>query len=112
MSFPAHCLVLPSCRVLKYGSASPSVGNAAYIATTATVSGDVSMGCNSSLGYGSTLRGMSRCSLDLSLADLAGIKIGDNSHLKDNVVVHVDYELPTVIGENVIIGRCAGTLLS
>lgn len=70
------------------------------------------MGCNSSLGYGSTLRGMSRCSLDLSLADLAGIKIGDNSHLKDNVVVHVDYELPTVIGENVIIGRCAGTLLS
>ena len=53
----AHQLVLPSCRVLKYGSATPCVNRAAYIATSATVSGDVSLGCCSSVGYGSTLRG-------------------------------------------------------
>lgn len=53
-----HSLVVPGFRVLKYGSSSPCVCNAAYVATTATVSGDVSLGCKSSLGYGSVLRGM------------------------------------------------------
>ena len=35
---------------------------------------------------------------------MAGIKVGENSHLRDNVVVHVDYDMPTVIGKNVVIG--------
>ena len=35
---------------------------------------------------------------------MCGIKVGENSHIKDNVVVHVDYNLPTVIGKNVVIG--------
>lgn len=39
------------------------------------------------------------------IADLSGIKIGDQSHIKDNVVIHVDYSLPTVIGSNTVIGR-------
>ena len=34
---------------------------------------------------------------------MAGIKVGENSHIKDNVFVHVDYNLPTVIGKNVVI---------
>lgn len=36
---------------------------------------------------------------------MAGIKVGENSQLRDNVVVHVDYDMPTVIGKNVVIGR-------
>ena len=36
---------------------------------------------------------------------MAGIKVGENSHLRDNVVVHVDYDMPTVIGKNVVMGR-------
>lgn len=54
----SYSLVLPSCRVLKYGSSSPCICNAAYVATSATVSGDVCLGNNSSLGYGSVLRGI------------------------------------------------------
>ena len=54
----SNFVVLPSCRVLKYGSSAPCVCNAAYVATTATVSGDVTLGCQSSLGYGTVLRGM------------------------------------------------------
>ena len=56
-----NSIVLPSSRVLKYGSCAPCVCNATYVATTATVSGDVSLGCNSSLGYGSVLRGIYFC---------------------------------------------------
>ena len=37
------------------------------------------------------------------IADLAGIQVGEKSHIKDNVAVHVDYNLPTVIGNNVVI---------
>ena len=62
----AYRLVLPSCRVLKYGAATPCVDHAAYIATSATVSGDVSLGCCSSVGYGSTLRGISLCLVSYS----------------------------------------------
>lgn len=40
----------------------------------------------------------------LQLADLAGIKVGSNTHIKDNVVVHIDSTIPTVIGDSVVIG--------
>ena len=88
--------LLPSSRVLKYGVGTPCTSNAAYVATSATISGDVSLGNNTSIGYGAVLR-----------ADLAGIKIGDQSHIKDNVVIHVDYSLPTVIGNNTVIDNGA-----
>ena len=38
---------------------------------------------------------------------MAGIKIGENAHLRDNVVVHVDYDMPTVIGKNVVVGMAS-----
>lgn len=104
ISFPPFChfVVLPSARVLNYGSACPCACNAAYVATTATVSGDVCLGTQSSIGYGSVLRGILLLYLFI-LADLAGIKVGESSHIKDNVSIHVDYNLPTTIGNNVVI---------
>ena len=39
----------------------------------------------------------------INVADLAGIQVGEQSHIKDNVAIHVDYNLPTVIGNNVVI---------
>ena len=56
--FTPNNLVVPTSRVLNYGATAPCVNNAAYVATTATVSGDVTLGCQSSLGYGTVLRGM------------------------------------------------------
>ena len=63
----SNYIVLPTSRVLKYQTATPCVCNASYVATTATVSGDVCLGANSSLGYGSVLRGIYFCfSFDFS----------------------------------------------
>ena len=63
----SNYLVLPTSRVLKYQTTTPCVCNASYVATTATISGDVCLGANSSLGYGSVLRGISFCfSFDFS----------------------------------------------
>ena len=38
------------------------------------------------------------------LGDIAGIKIGEQSHIKDNVAINCDYNLPTLIGNNTVIG--------
>ena len=49
----------------------------------------------------------------LAAADVNSIKIGDNSNIQDNCVVHVaknnpqDRALPTIIGNNVTIGAHA-----
>ena len=48
-----------------------------------------------------------------SAGDVNSIKVGENSNIQDNVVVHVakhnaqDRALPTIIGNNVTIGRFA-----
>ena len=47
-----------------------------------------------------------------SAGDVNSIKVGDNSNIQDNVVVHVakhnaqNRALPTIIGNNVTIGEC------
>ena len=44
----------------------------------------------------------------LRLADVARIRIGTNTHLRDNVVVHVDSppnQIPAYIGDNCFIGN-------
>lgn len=49
-------------------------------------------------------------------ADVNSIKIGENSNIQDNVVVHVakhnaqDRALPTIIGNNVTIGKLQSCL--
>ena len=51
-------LVCPSCRVQSVLNRAPDVAKASFIAPSASVSGKVTLGENSSVWYGSTLRGM------------------------------------------------------
>ncbi len=74
----------------------PRIHNSAYIAPTATIIGDVEIEEGASIWYGAVLRG-----------DVSYIKIGKNTNIQDNAVVHVDYNEPTIIGENVTIGHMA-----
>ncbi len=74
----------------------PRIHNSAYIAPTATIIGDVEIGEGASVWDGAVLRG-----------DVSYIKIGKNTNIQDNAVVHVDYNEPTIIGENVTIGHMA-----
>ena len=69
---------------------------AAFVADNATVRGSVTLGANSSVFFGAVLRG-----------DRAPITIGAGTNIQDNCVVHVDYDHPVTVGENVTVGHGA-----
>jgi len=69
---------------------------AAYVATTAAVTGRVALGTDASLWYGVVVRG-----------DDAPITIGPRSNVQDGAVVHVDPDKPQTIGSDVTIGHGA-----
>ena len=62
----------------------------------AQVIGDVELGENVSIWHGAVLRG-----------DVASIKIGNNSNIQDNCVVHCSKDFPVVVKENVSVGHGA-----
>lgn len=66
----------------------------AFIAATAAVMGDVTLGEDASVWYGAVLRG-----------DMAPIVIGAQSNLQDGTVVHVDEGVPCSVGRRVGVGH-------
>ena len=75
----------------------PKFGENCFLAETAAIIGDVEMGNNCSIWYSAVLRG-----------DVHYIKIGNNTNIQDNAVVHATYKKsPTNIGNNVTIAHGA-----
>jgi carbonic anhydrase/acetyltransferase-like protein (isoleucine patch superfamily) len=74
----------------------PAVDPSAYIAPTARVFGDVTIGARVVVMFGVVMR-----------AELDRIRIGEETNLQDNVVVHVDRGFPCTIGRRVTIGHAA-----
>lgn len=68
----------------------------AWVAPGAVLAGAVRLGAHSSVFYGVVLRG-----------DCESITIGERSNLQDGVVVHVDDDFPTVVGDDVSVGHRA-----
>jgi carbonic anhydrase/acetyltransferase-like protein (isoleucine patch superfamily) len=66
----------------------------AFIAATAAVMGDVSLGERASVWYGAVLRG-----------DMAPIVIGAESNIQDGSIVHVDEGVPCTVGRRVGVGH-------
>ena len=66
----------------------------AFVAPSASVMGDVTLGADSSVWYQAVLR-----------ADLAPITIGAESNIQDGAVVHVDSGLPCIVGRRVGVGH-------
>jgi len=76
---------------------SPSYDDSNYIAETAVVIGDVTLGANASVWHHCVLRG-----------DVNWIRIGEETNIQDNTVVHVTHgTAPTDIGARVTIGHNA-----
>jgi len=73
-----------------------ALGRDAWVAPNATLTGRVTLGAGASVWFGCVLRG-----------DLAPITIGDETNVQDLTVVHVDHELPVVVGRRVTIGHRA-----
>lgn len=65
-----------------------------FIAESASVLGNVTLGDNVSIWYNVTIRG-----------DINDITIGDNSNIQDGSVVHVGYKEPVKVGKNVTVGH-------
>lgn len=75
----------------------PKIDQAAWIAPNATVIGDVEIGAKTSIWFGTVIRG-----------DVFAIKIGKESNIQDNCVVHCTYKKAGVtIGDRVSIGHGA-----
>lgn len=80
----------------------PYVHKDAFIAPSASITGDVQIGHASSIWYGCVLRG-----------DANSITIGSSTNIQDNSLVHVAKSnlsgrvLPTIIGDNVTVGHSA-----
>ncbi|HOP57475.1 MAG TPA: gamma carbonic anhydrase family protein [Bacillota bacterium] len=82
--------------VYSYKGINPAISGKAKVFPSATVCGDVKIGDNSSVWFGSVVRG-----------DMAKITIGRNTNIQDNAIVHTSIDHPTMIGNNVTIGHGA-----
>ena len=71
-------------------------GKEVFIAETANIIGEVSIGDNTSVWYNAVVR-----------ADIEPIRIGKNTSIQDNCTVHVVDKGPVIIGDNVTIGHNA-----
>jgi len=80
--------------VMSYKSLQPKIDTSVFLAPTATVIGDVSIGEGSSVWFNTILRG-----------DIESIHVGKYTNIQDNSTVHVMGDQPTVIGDYVTIGH-------
>ena len=82
--------------ILPYRGKTPVIDSTAFIAPTAAVIGDVTVGAGSSVWFGAVVRG-----------DFQPITIGRNTNIQENATVHVMRDVPVHIGDNVLIGHNA-----
>ena len=82
--------------ILPYNNVTPQIGQNVFIAPTAVVIGDVHIGDNSSIWYGSVVRG-----------DRDAIRIGHSTNIQDNCTLHTDPGKPVTVGNHVSVGHNA-----
>jgi len=78
--------------IRSFNGKTPNIADSAFVSEIAYVIGDVEIGEDSGIWPGVIIRG-----------DFAGIKIGCNSEIEDNSVLHTG--IPMQVGDNVIIGH-------
>jgi carbonic anhydrase/acetyltransferase-like protein (isoleucine patch superfamily) len=67
---------------------------AAWVADDATIVGDVSLGPDANIWYGTVVRG-----------DVAAISIGARTNLQDLTVVHPQHDEDVIVGEDCVVGH-------
>ncbi len=82
--------------LIALGDRRPQVDPLAWIAPTAVLIGDVIVGPEASIWYGSILRG-----------DIETIKIGDGANVQDCCVLHTDLGAPLIVERDTTIGHAA-----
>src|SRR3954449_7993700 len=82
--------------IIELDGKTPQVAEDAFVAPTAVLIGDVTVGAGASIWFGAVLRG-----------DNSAIVIGEGSNVQDNCVIHCADQLPTIVGANVTVGHMA-----
>ena len=82
--------------IFRLGDKVPRIDPTAWVAESAQVIGEVELGADASVWFGTVVRG-----------DNVLLSIGRGSNLQDNCIVHADAGQPAVIGEEVTVGHQA-----
>lgn len=82
--------------IYSHNQTTPRLGNNCYVAPSADIIGDVTLGDSTSIWYNATIR-----------SDEAPITIGDGTNIQDNAVLHVTKGLPLSIGCGCTVGHGA-----
>jgi len=82
--------------IYEFENKKPRIGKGTFIFDSTDVIGDVVIGKNCYIGPGARIRG-----------DYGSIRIGDNTAIEDNVVIHARPDDITIIGNHVTIGHAA-----
>ena len=72
----------------------PVIADSAWVADSAQVMGNVTLGADSSVWFGAIIRG-----------DMDRITVGAGTNIQDGSVLHADDNMPLTIGENVTVGH-------
>ena len=82
--------------IYEFENKKPRIGKGTFIFQSADVIGDVTIGENCYVGPGARIRG-----------DYGSIKIGNDTAIEENVVIHARPNEKTTIGDSVTIGHAA-----
>jgi len=82
--------------LVEYEGITPNVHPSVFVAPGAMIIGDVTIGKASSIWFNSVLR-----------RDLEPIRTGCRTNVQDGAVIHMDKEIPCLIGDDVTIGHGA-----
>jgi len=85
-----------SIQLDKFLRKKPRLGQGVYIAKTAVVIGDVTLGAHSSVWYHAVVRG-----------DINRIVVGHHTNIQDNAVLHLADDFPCLVGNWVTVGHGA-----
>jgi carbonic anhydrase/acetyltransferase-like protein (isoleucine patch superfamily) len=83
-------------RLEKFLRAKPRLETAAFVASNATIIGDVRLGQDSSVFYGAVLRG-----------DIETIRVGEGTNIQDGCIIHLADDLGATLGAYCTIGHAA-----
>src|SRR4051812_35075895 len=82
--------------IIELDGVAPTIGDDVFLAPTAVLIGDVRVGDRANIWFGAVLRG-----------DSSHIEVGAGTSVQDNAVIHCADELPTIVGEDVVVGHGA-----
>ena len=82
--------------IVTFQGKTPHISPDAFVAETAVLIGDVTVGPDSSVWYGAVIRG-----------DCSAITVGRGTSIQDNAVLHTEKDRPLAIGDNVTVGHAS-----